>query len=245
MNTPALKDRRRLDVGADMILPLLTGLGRIMVIGKQNGATHERIGNVEHVAIADGRARLEGAAHSGEIDLAQIANVTADFSAAMGDKAMPRLEFTNGDAEPVFSIVSLDGREAFDRAFAELPSQQLTETEDAARPERRELAEDDAGFRVLDAIRESGQDVELLLERPGFAQSWQGKVAKVSPGMGFANVMTESFHLHLKGGSVSRWHWDAAGKRLVALDANGAPLGLFVRGPDSVLAALADKESGV
>ena len=105
----------------------------------------------------------------------------------------------------------------------------------------RELADDDPGFCLLDALRQAGGTVELLLERKGFTQSWRGAIEKVSSGMGFANVMTESFHLHLRGGSVAGWRWQADAARLVALDTQDRPIGLFVRGADATLAALAER----
>ncbi|KAA0968138.1 hypothetical protein FPY71_17565 [Aureimonas fodinaquatilis] len=238
MQTPTQKDRRKLNADASTIIPLTTGIGRLMAIGKHNGATHERIGSVNNVTIADGRARLEGPAHSAVVDLAQVNSITADFSAAMGEKAMPRLDFLNSSGEPVFSIVALDGRDGFDRAFSAVPAEPLTDGVEPARPERRELAKDDPGFLVLDTIRQSGEPVELRLERPGFTQTWEGIVERVSDGMGFANVMTESFHLHLRGGSVARWNWDNDASRLVALNAEGEPIGLSIRGSASALSAL-------
>lgn len=44
--------------------------------------------------------------------------------------------------------------------------------------------------------------------------------------MGFLNVMTPDFHLHLEGGSVSGWRTESG--RRVALDRNGRPVGLSV-----------------
>ncbi len=242
METSSPTDRRRLNAAPDDVLPLLTGLGRIMAIGKHKGVTHERIGRVEAVVIADGRARLEGDAHAGELDLAKVTSITADFTAAMGDKAMPRLEFANARGEPILSIVVLDGRQEFDQAFGGLPAEEAGAAAAVPRPERRDLADDDPGFLLLDALRRSGDTVELLLERAGFAQSWRGPIEKVSSGMGFANVMTDSFHLHLRGGSVARWRWQADTARLVALDAEDLPIGLFIRGADATLAMLAERK---
>ena len=241
METSPQTDRRRLNTAPVDVLPLLAELGRIMAIGRHKGVTHERIGCVDTVVIADGRARLQGEAHEGALELAEIASVTADFTAAMGDKAMPRLEFEDSDGEPILSIVALDGRQAFDRAFGGLPAEPVAAVAATPRPERRELADDDPGFCLLDALRQAGGTVELLLERKGFTQSWRGAIEKVSSGMGFANVMTESFHLHLRGGSVAGWRWQADAARLVALDTQARPIGLFVRGADATLAALAER----
>lgn len=222
-------------------MPFLTGLGRIMAIGKHKGVTHERIGSVETVLFADGRAILRGAAHEAELSLAEVASVTADFTAVFGDKAMPRLEFESAEGEPILSIVALDGRQDFYRVFDGLPADVACANAAAIRPERRNLADDDPGFLVLDAVRRSGSIVELLLERPGLTQSWRGKVEKVSNGMGFANVITESFHLHLRGGSVAHWNWQGDAARLVALEADNIPIGLVIRGEDPSLAMLGEQ----
>ena len=63
----------------------------------------------------------------------------------------------------------------------------------------------------------------------GVSQSWQGRIEAVKPAMGFLNVMTPDFHLHLEGGSVSGWRAEPG--RRIALDAGGQPTRLSLTGP--------------
>lgn len=233
MEPQAQTDRRRLDSAPEAILPLLPTLGRLMAIGKHKGVTHERIGPVEQVVFANGCARLEGAAHAGELDLSSVRTISADFTAMMGDRAMPRLALDGADGQPVLSFVMLDGREAFDRAFGDVPARLADPLAPAPRPAQAALDDDDPGFLLLDALRQSEETVELILEARGFRQRWRGKVGTVSRAMGFSNVMTETFHLHLRGGAVARWGRENDTGRLAALDSHGLPIGLFIVAVDA------------
>ena len=61
---------------------------------------------------------------------------------------------------------------------------------------------------------------------PGREQVWTGEIEAVKPGMGFANVMTADFHLHLKAGSVTEWRSDK--DSWIALGPDGQETGLVV-----------------
>ncbi len=70
--------------------------------------------------------------------------------------------------------------------------------------------------------------VTIELTRAGITQSWYGVVDKISPAMGFRNIITSDFHLHLRAGTISGWRASDADGQLAlrALDLAGAETGL-------------------
>jgi hypothetical protein len=214
------------------VIARLPRIGPLMTIGKRNGVTHERIGPVEEIARQGSRLRLLGAAHDSHVDPAQIRAVVMDRSGRMQGKVYPRLDFNGADGLPVFSLVGFGGLEPFDAAL-----DGLTLTEDPAtdpRPggaERNELSPADPGLAPFQAALAKGGAITVAYELPGFFQQWQGVVAKVSPAMGFINVMTADFHLHLLGATVGGWDAEPEGQAVTlhAQDPSGARTGLWLR----------------
>lgn len=206
------------------VLDLLPGMGRLMVILRAGGATHERIGPVGAVSHEGGAARITGDCHDATIPLAPVAAVTIDRSSVMKDKVYPRLEFRDAAGQVLVAVVGMEGLEPFETALAGFPRQPQPAPEKPGRVERADLAGDDPACAPFEAVAASGQPAVITASAHGVSQNWQGKIEAVKPAMGFLNVMTPDFHLHLEGGSVSGWRVEPG--RRIALDGSGQPTGL-------------------
>lgn len=205
---PAPRERLTADVAS--VLDRLPTLGKVMVVTRLGGATHERIGPVEGVRIVGTNAYIDGAAHHAAIHLESLTGVIADRSMVMGGNVLPRLDFSDANGDTVFSVIALGGLEAFDAALAPLGSGEPLDAVERAPREQSTVGDDDLGAKLLDSISTNGAEVTIRLSRPGFEQSWTGVIAELKPGGGFVNVMTPDFHLHLRGGSVIRWEREEA-----------------------------------
>lgn len=236
MTEQSTPTRRAIEDSADTVLLRLPRIGKLMIIGKTDAVTHERIGPVESVE-RDGDAMVcRGSAHDSRIETAGIVSMIVDTSSVMRDQVYPRIDFNDAEGKAIVSVVGFGGLEPFEAALEGLSLETLAEAKEATeRKERPEVAADDAGRVPLEAALASGLPITIAFEKPGFSQRWQGVVPKVSPAMGFINVMDGDFHLHLPGGSVARWLARADGGRtaLVALDADGTPIGLSLIAEDS------------
>lgn len=210
------------------VLDLLPGMGRLMVILRAGGATHERIGPVGAVSHGDGTARITGDCHDATIPLAPVAVIAIDRSSVMKDKVYPRLEFRDATGQVLVAVVGMEGLEPFEAALAPFPRQPEPAPEKPGRVERADLAADDPVCAPFEAVVASGQPALITASAHGVSQSWQGRIEAVKPAMGFLNVMTPDFHLHLEGGSVADWRVEPG--RRIALDAGGQPTGLSLAG---------------
>ena len=210
------------------VLDLLPGMGRLMVILRAGGATHERIGPVGAVSREGGVVRITGDCHDATIPLAPLAAIAVDRSSVMKDKVYPRLEFRDAAGLVLVAVVGMEGLEPFEAALAGFPRQPEAAPEKPARAERADLAAEDPACAPFEAIVASGQPAVITASANGVSQSWQGRIEAVKPAMGFLNVMTPDFHLHLEGGSVSGWRAEPG--RRIALDAGGQPTGLSLTG---------------
>ncbi len=237
MTEPAT--RRILREPAEAVLQKLPLIGKLMIIGKRNGATHERIGAVETVAVEAERIVCRGACHDSSIDPALVVTIVADTSSVMQGQVYPRLDFNDEKGEPVFSVVGFDGLDPFEKALDGLRIEAGdSEADKPGRPERPDVAENDEGLKPLNLALQTARPVVISFEAPGFGQSWSGIVEKVKPAMGFINVMTSDFHLHLLGGAVAAWaeHEESGATTFRALDAQQKEIGLTVRLPAAVSA---------
>lgn len=220
--------RRLLQADFAEVIARLPAIGRLMVVGRTDAVTHERIGPVDTVTPEGEYVRIGGNNHDSLVDPATVKAMVIDTSSVMRDQVYPRIDFNGGDGEPVFSVVGFGGLEPFNTALDGLVSEPLPTTDKTAeRKQRPEVADDDAGRQPLEAAQASGEIIRIDFAGKGFSQSWSGTVSKLSLGMGFINVMAEDFHLHLPGGSVARWQQGDNGA-LSALDAAGVPIGLTV-----------------
>ena len=209
------------------ILSLLPRMDRLMLIGQSGGVTHERIGAVESVSDDAGRIRVTGACHDAVIVPAQVASVVLDTSSVMRDKVYPRLDFLGAGGDPVFSVVGMEGLEPFASLLSDLSRSPAAPRADRSDPaERPEFADDDPACAPFVQAQDSGADIRITFDRPGLHQSWQGRIEALKPAMGFLNVMTSDFHLHLKGDTVGGWQQQPG--RRVALDHSGQPTGLVL-----------------
>jgi putative heme degradation protein len=70
------------------------------------------------------------------------------------------------------------------------------------------------------------------MRRIGLVQAWDGALPEAKPMMGFVNIISKDFHLHLKAGAVARWRklGDDQDVELHAEGADGAIIGLVLRG---------------
>ncbi len=232
-STPA---RRIIRDSAETVLLRLPRIGRLMIIGKTEAVTHERIGPVESVERDGGALVCRGAAHDSRIETAGIAAMIIDTSSVMRDQVYPRIDFNDAEGKAIVSVVGFGGLEPFEAALEGLSLETLPEAKETAeRQERPEVAADDPGRLPLEAALASGLPITISFGKQGFSQRWHGVVPKVSPAMGFINVMDGDFHLHLPGGSVARWAARQSDGRteLAALDAADRPIGLSLHAEDA------------
>lgn len=224
--------RQQLSAPPDRVLSRLTAMGKVMVVAQDEGVTHERIGVVDKVRKDEGKLVITGAAHDCTIDMSHVASAIIDRSGRMKDKVLPKLELTDTGGRLVFSIVGLDGVDKFDEALARFAG---IAVEPAAKQPGTQstLDDDDAGLAPLTAAHSSGEEIAIEMHKPGMVQRWRGLVPEINPAMGFINIIASDFHLHLRGGAVSRWERDESGAevRLTALNAQGKPIGLSLQGP--------------
>lgn len=226
------------------ILAALPRMGRVMLSARGGGATHERIGLVETVAVEAGGLRLSGAAHDSVIDLTAVAHLVADRTSKMRDKSLPRLECQNAAGETLYSLIALDGPELFEQALAPFGAgEALVPVEKPAMGEsgdKPEIAADDVGSLTFAAIRAAGQPIAVELRRPDLFQVWRGELPEPKPSMGFVNLMQGDFHLHLKAGAVARWRRVETGDavELHGEDGEGVALGLVLVGPAAAFATV-------
>ena len=224
------------------VLRRLPLMGRVMVVAKDAAATHERIGEIERLEKAGDLMFLISAEHDCEIDVSALASAIVDRSGRMKDKVLPKIEFTNAVGETVFSVIALDGIAKFDYAVAQFKGMPLSA---AGKPasEPATLGTNDVGAVPLHAAHKAEAEITIEMNLAGLKQSWTGLVPEINPAMGFINMMTKDFHLHLRGGAVSKWQRSAAASgdhiELVALDGAGKLTGLVLRGPSSAFGAAA------
>ena len=236
-------DREILDVAAETILALLPRMGRIMLGTQAGGTTRERIGEIEAVTIDNGTARLSGPCHDSQIDLSQIATVIADRSGRMRERILPKLEMQDRQGITLFSLHALDGPELFDKALAPFsPGRPVTPPERKPSSSAQDVPADDLAIVTFQAAHESGEPVTIEMRRAGLVQAWTGEVPEPKPAMGFINVMTKDFHLHLMAGAVARWRklGDTQKVELHAETADGALTGLVLRAAPQAFAQLTE-----
>jgi putative heme degradation protein len=238
-DNPAL--RQQLTAPPERVLARLVAMGKVMIVAQDGGVTHERIGTVEKVIRTDGRLMFAGSAHDCTVDVTQVTSVIADRSGRMKDKVLPKLEMLNGDGELLFSVVGLDGIEKFDEALARYAGTVVEPRQKAPATPPASLQHDDPAMAPLAAASETGAEIMIEMQKPGMLQRWSGYVPPMNPAMGFINIITPDFHLHVRGGCVARWeirNVEAGGHiRLTALDASGKPVGLALQGPKKAFEA--------
>ena len=239
MSAPPLL-REKLLAGPQQVLARLPSLGRLMIVAQHAGATHERLGSVEGVVYLGQRALCRGACHDSDVDLDAIDSIVVDRSGRMKDTVLPRIEFLDAGGDGLFRVVGLDGLEKFDQGLAGLTGSALPEPPAKPSTPSVDVSDEDPGARPLQAACDAAAGITVELRGPGITQRWRGVINAVRPAMGFVNVITDDFHLHLRGGVVAAWN---AGSRaddgeieLIATDGNGDATGLVLRGPERVLA---------
>jgi len=233
--------RQQLDAAPDRVLMRLTAMGKIMIVASAGGVTHERIGVVEKVRRNESSFVFTGEAHDCTIDMAQVATAIADRSGKMKDKVLPKLELLNAGGELLFSVVGLDGIEKFDEGLARFTGPAIAPKVKEAAGAQATLHNDDPAMRPLAAAHEADAEITIEMQKAGMIQRWRGTLPAINPAMGFVNIIAPDFHLHVRGGAVTRWEQsdtDVPGHiRLSAIDADGKPTGLTLQGPRSVLDA--------
>ncbi|MDQ8729590.1 ChuX/HutX family heme-like substrate-binding protein [Bradyrhizobium sp. LHD-71] len=232
--------RQQLTAAPDRVLARLPSMGKVMVVTQGGGVTHERIGVVERIKKDESRITFAGSAHDCTVDMAHVASAIADRSGRMKDKVLPKLEFADTDGRLMFSVVGLDGLEKFDDALARFVGVAVAPTVKEQGPSVT-LDGRDPGLAPLVAAHKAGEEIAIELQKPGVVQRWRGFVPPVNPAMGFINVITSDFHLHLRGGTVARWECQETNVighvRLRAFDADGNPVGLTLQGPQNAFEA--------
>ena len=214
------------DASAEAVLQRLPRMGRLMVVLQTGGVTHERIGPVESVSCADDGLHISGPCHAAVIDTAPVASVGIDRSSVMKDKVYPRLNFRDADGEVLFAVVGMEGLEPFKAALTGFARSAEPPPDAAERSPRADLAGDDPLHAPFNTLVAAGAEAVITASTTGIRQSWQGRVEATKPAMGFLNVMTGDFHLHLAGGSVSAWAAEPG--RRIALGPEGQPTGLIL-----------------
>ncbi|MCL7999479.1 hypothetical protein M8994_14620 [Brucella sp. 21LCYQ03] len=215
------------------VLKTLPSMGKLMINSKSGGATHERIGNVEHVEIRGEWIYFSGAEHHSSINLSAIASLIADRSSVMQEKVYPRIDLLAADESVIGSVIGFEGAEPFDKA---LEGFTFTELEPANKDrtvgEALEISNEEPGLKPFMAAQRNKAEVRIEIDLPAFKQEWSGEMPEVRPSRGFINVMKPDFHLHLKAGHVASWREVEAAEeyRFFALNAAGEETGLIVSG---------------
>jgi putative heme degradation protein len=217
------------------VLSRLPGMGRVMIVVRGEGVTHERIGVIEGVTRDGEQVVCTGAAHDWRDDLRQVALLAVDRSGSMKGNVLPKLEAVDAHGGLLFSVVGLDGLESFDAALAEF-SWTSRPPKDKEPWEQATLGDNDPGIGPLAAASKAGMEIEIEMQRPGVVQRWSGLVPNVNPAMGFINIIMPDFHLHIRGGTIVRWEFEShagAGSRvrLAAIRADNTPAALALLGP--------------
>ncbi|WP_398469078.1 hypothetical protein [Tardiphaga sp.] len=217
-------------------------LGRVMIAVRDDGVVLERIGVVERVERDGSMLFTVGKAHDSEIDIGRVSAVVVDYSSQMKGKVLPRIEFQDASEKVIFSVVGLEGAEPFDaglKIFEGTVQPPLLKPMGGDESAKLDVA--DPGMQPLRAAREAEAEITVEMQRPGVTQRWRGLVPEINPAMGFINIITSDFHLHLRGGDVKHWQRGAPGAdgtiELAAVGADGASLGLFLRGPATAFGA--------
>ncbi len=234
--------RRRLAAEPFDVFRRVPLLGRIMIAVRDEGVVLERIGVVERVERDGSMLFTVGKAHDSEIDISRVSAVVVDYSSQMKGKVLPRIEFQDASEKIIFSVVGLEGADPFDaglKIFEGSAQPPLSKPAGSDEPARLDAA--DAGMQPLKAAREAEAEITIEMQRPGVTQRWRGLVPEINPAMGFVNIITSDFHLHLRGGDVKHWQRSAPAAdgtiELTAMDAGNTSLGLFLRGPASAFGA--------
>jgi putative heme degradation protein len=234
--------RRRLAADPFDVFRRVPLLGRIMIAVRDEGVVLERIGVVERVERDGSMLFTVGKAHDSEIDISRVSAVVVDYSSQMKGKVLPRIEFQDASGKIIFSVVGLEGADPFDaglKIFEGAGVPPLLKPAGSDDPAKLDAA--DAGMQPLKAAREAEAEITIEMQRPGVTQRWRGLVPEINPAMGFVNIITSDFHLHLRGGDVKHWQRSAPAAdgtvELTAMDAGNASLGLFLRGPASAFGA--------
>lgn len=209
------------------VLTCLPRMGRVMLIAKAKGVTFERIGPVERIVQDGPVVQVQGACHDATIDPSALERVEVDHSSVMRDTVYPRLEFLNAQGDAVLAVVGMAGAEPFDAALAHLARSPLADRVKDSPETRPDLAPDDPAHTPFARLSDLGAEVHMTFDLPGLTQGWRGTIAAVKPAMGFLNIMTPDFHLHLLGGTVGGWA--AAPGEWRALGTDGQPTGLVLR----------------
>lgn len=213
------------------IIESLPRIGALMITAKQAGVTHERIGAIESVTMADGWLVCSGKAHDSRIDPSLISTVTIDRTSVMQEQVYPRLDFIDKQGVVVFGVVGFGGLDPFDAALSAFDRVPMPPAPIDPPGERPEVAPDDPGRLPFDRAMATTANISITMTKAGFEQSWSGPLTTVKPARGFINIMHPDFHLHIRAGSVSAWRQDdARPDRLVAFDQSGAEIGLVVNG---------------
>lgn len=222
---PHEPSRVRLEhVAASDLLRRLPQMGRVMVIAQQGAVTHERIGVVEAVEDDGGRLHLTGAHHDALICVEPLDQMTLDTSAVIRDKVYPRLDFLKADGSVAFGLSGWDGLAAFVAPLDELARTPLP-LRDRAVTAKGPRAENDPADPIqspLQAALDDGTPVLLRFNDGILRQDWTGRIGALKPAMGFLNIMTPDFHLHLRGGAFLGWQQTADGA-LVAMASDQTP----------------------
>lgn len=237
MNVTARPNHEKFSADPLKVLSCLPAIGKLMIVVRQNGVTHERIGAVEFVTPVRSAIRCHGAAHDAMIDPAAIATIVADRTGRMKDRVLPRIDFMTTQSDILFSVYGLDGLDPFEAGLAGLEGAAVAEREKEERkPASENLDDKDPGFAPFQEAVAAAAPVTIELNRPGIVQSWYGVVERISPAMGFGNIITSDFHLHLRAGTIGGWRASDADGHLAlrALDVAGAETGLTLRGPRGV-----------
>lgn len=206
------------------VLRWLPQMGRVMVIAQQGPVTHERIGLIEAVEDAGGRLHLTGAHHDALISVEPLVRMTLDTSSVIRDKVYPRLDFIKADGSVAFGLSGWDGLAAFVTPLDGLARTSMPLRDRPVTPDgpRAEYDPADPICAPLQTALDDGAPVLLRFDDGVLCQSWKGRIEALKPAMGFLNIMTPDFHLHLQGGAFLGWQETADGA-LVAVASDKTP----------------------
>lgn len=205
------------------VIRAVSGKGRVQVAVRTALVLHERQGEISGAREEGGRVYLEGEYHDSWIETNAVHRIVAQVDISRHGRSLPRVTFLGEGEQPLMALTGLGDGEAFLEAVASLPSVTSPPAPAWPRP-LTPVSPDDEGLSGLQC--EAGGMISIQMNLPGAQSRWAGPFDEARIGDNFVNVSRPGFHLHLRGGAVSRWE-NADGCRH-AIGRDGKPLGLSV-----------------
>lgn len=216
-------DPRNLDCSVADVVRALAGKGRIQVSVRTECVLHERQGEISGLREEGARVYILGDYQSSWIETSAVQRIVAQVDVSRHGRSLPRVTFIGAGDQRLMALTGLGDGDAFLAAISALPFTQAEPVLAWPRP-LTPVSVEDSGLSGLQAV--AGKNISIRMNLPGVQSSWTGPFDEARIGENFVNVSRPGFHLHLRGGAVTRWEdedgcWHAIGQ-------DGQRLGLSV-----------------